>query len=72
MVEGKPKFVGVVEKAGELYWVEVFSEFCQGLKHLKKFSHVIVMHARFHLENFKSFCGNCCFPRMHACLVQEG
>jgi len=46
VVEGKTKFVGVVKKAGELYWVKVSPEFYQGLKHLNKFSHVIVTRAR--------------------------
>lgn len=48
--EAKLKFVGVVETAGELSRVKVFTEFCQGLEHLNNFSHIIVLYW-FHLRD---------------------
>jgi tRNA-Thr(GGU) m(6)t(6)A37 methyltransferase TsaA len=48
--EGELRFVGVVEKAGELSRVRIFQEFCDGLKRLDEFSHVIILYW-FHLRN---------------------
>ena len=48
--EAKLRFVGVVEAAGELCRVRVFPEFCRGLEHLNRFSHVIVIYW-FHLRD---------------------
>lgn len=42
--EGKLKFVGVVEGAGELSKIVIFPEFCAGLHHLNDFSHIIVLY----------------------------
>lgn len=41
--EGELRFIGVVEDAGELSKVKIFPEFCAGLQHLNKFSHIIIL-----------------------------
>ncbi|MFQ5999674.1 MAG: tRNA (N6-threonylcarbamoyladenosine(37)-N6)-methyltransferase TrmO [Candidatus Bathyarchaeia archaeon] len=48
--EGKLKFIGVVEDAGELSKVKIFPEFCTGLQHLNDFSHIIILYW-FHLRD---------------------
>lgn len=42
--EGKLKFIGLVEDAGELSKVKIFPEFCIGLQRLNDFSHVIILY----------------------------
>ena len=42
--EGRFRFIGVVEEAGELSKVKIFPEFCEGLEHLESFSHIIVLY----------------------------
>ncbi|HID17493.1 TPA: tRNA (N6-threonylcarbamoyladenosine(37)-N6)-methyltransferase TrmO [Candidatus Bathyarchaeota archaeon] len=44
------KFVGVVEVSGEVSRVEIFPEFCEGLKSLEEFSHAIILYW-FHLRD---------------------
>ncbi len=48
--EGKLRFIGVVEDAGELSKVKIFPEFCAGLQRLKDFSHIIILYW-FHLRD---------------------
>ena len=48
--EGKLRFIGVVEDAGELSKVKIFPEFCAGLQHLNDFSHIIILYW-FHLRD---------------------
>jgi tRNA-Thr(GGU) m(6)t(6)A37 methyltransferase TsaA len=48
--EGKLKFIGVVEDAGELSKVKIFQEFCAGLQRLNDFSHIIILYW-FHLRD---------------------
>lgn len=44
-VKGELDFIGIVEKAGELEAkVRIFSEFCDGLKGIEDFSHVIILY----------------------------
>ena len=47
---GEVRFIGVVRSAGEPSRIEIFPEFCQGLKGLSDFSHVIVLYW-FHLRD---------------------
>jgi len=42
--EGKVRFIGIVEKAGETSRIRVFKKFCKGLYRLDSFSHVIVLY----------------------------
>ena len=42
--EGKLRFIGVVEDAGELSKVKIFPEFCTGLQRLNHFSHIIILY----------------------------
>ena len=48
--EGRLRFIGVVEGAGELSRVKIFPEFCEGLQRLNIFSHIIVLYW-FHLRD---------------------
>jgi len=48
--EGKIKFIGIVEDAGELSKVKIFPDFCDGLQRLNNFSHVIILYW-FHLRD---------------------
>jgi len=48
--EGKLSFIGIVEDAGELSKVKIFPEFCQGLRRLNDFSHIIILYW-FHLRD---------------------
>ena len=48
--EGKLKFVGLVVDAGGLSKIEVFPEFCTGLRRLNGFSHVVILYW-FHLRD---------------------
>jgi tRNA-Thr(GGU) m(6)t(6)A37 methyltransferase TsaA len=51
--EGKLRFIGVVEAAGELSKVKIFPQFCAGVRHLNDFSHIIVLYW-FHLRDKES------------------
>lgn len=48
--EGRLRFIGVVEEAGELSMVKIFTEFCEGLHRLNVFSHIIIIYW-FHLRD---------------------
>jgi len=48
--EGKLKFIGIVEDAGELSKVKIFPGFCAGLQRLNDFSHLIILYW-FHLRD---------------------
>jgi tRNA-Thr(GGU) m(6)t(6)A37 methyltransferase TsaA len=47
---GKLKFIGKVETADELSKIRIFPEFCEGLRGINEFSHVIILYW-FHLRN---------------------
>ena len=48
--EGEIRFIGVVEEAGGLSKVRMFSGFCPGLQGLNGFSHIIILYW-FHLRD---------------------
>jgi tRNA-Thr(GGU) m(6)t(6)A37 methyltransferase TsaA len=52
-MEGKAevKIVGKVQVAGEISEIEIFPEFCDGLKGIKAFSHLIVLYWFHHRDN---------------------
>ena len=49
-VKGKVRFIGVVEDAGKLSRVRIFTEFYAGLQRLGGFSHIIILYW-FHLRD---------------------
>jgi len=49
-VEGRLRFIGVVEEAGEVSRIRLFPGFCGGLDRLGDFSHAIVLYW-FHLRD---------------------
>lgn len=51
--EGRLRFIGVVEEAGELSKLKIFPQFCPGVQRLNDFSHVIVLYW-FHLRDNES------------------
>jgi len=48
--EGRVRFIGVVEEAGERSKVRIFPRFCEGIRGLNEYSHVIVLYW-FHLRD---------------------
>jgi tRNA-Thr(GGU) m(6)t(6)A37 methyltransferase TsaA len=66
-------FIGTVEKAGEQEAkVKIFPEFCEGIKGLRDFSHLIVlywMHLRDNAEERRTLL---VFPKRHAVDVETG
>lgn len=42
--ESRIKFIGIVEKAGEEAEIRVFPEFCDGLRGVESFSHLIMLY----------------------------
>jgi len=70
--EGKLKFIGVVEYAGESSKVKIFPEFCAGLRRLNDFSHIIVLYW-FHLRDKENERGTLrVVPRRHLGAPQVG
>lgn len=71
--KGELKFIGLVEKAGEQEAkMEIFSEFCPGLKGTADFSHLVIlywMHLRDDVEERKTLL---VFPKRHAVNVETG
>jgi len=47
---GRVKFIGLVEEAGELSKVRIFPQFCEGIRRLNEYSHIIVLYW-FHLRD---------------------
>ncbi|NIP67487.1 hypothetical protein GWN63_05525, partial [Candidatus Bathyarchaeota archaeon] len=41
---GTVRFIGIVEDAGEPSRIRIFPECCDGLQHLHRFSHVIILY----------------------------
>lgn len=66
-------FIGVVEKAGEEEaQIRIFQEFCNGLKDVDEFSHLIVLYW-FHLrDNATDRRTLLVFPRRHVVNVEKG
>lgn len=55
--ERKIKYVGIVEKNGEISQIRLFKQYCEGLHRLDSFSHVIILywiHLRDNLEERKT------------------
>ncbi len=48
--EGRVRFIGLVEGAGELSKVRIFPQFCEGIRRLSEYSHIIVLYW-FHLRD---------------------
>jgi len=44
--EGRVKFIGFVEEAGELSKVRIFPQFCEGIRGLNEYSHIIQRHPK--------------------------
>lgn len=71
--KGEVRFIGVVEKAGEQEaTINIFPEFCPGLKGIEDFSHIIVLywiHLRDKEDERRTLL---VFPRRHAVKVEVG
>jgi len=67
------KFIGrVKESSGEEAKLEIFQEFCDGLRGINEFSHLIILYW-FHLrDNEKERRTLLVFPRRHAVNVEKG
>jgi tRNA-Thr(GGU) m(6)t(6)A37 methyltransferase TsaA len=71
--KGELRFIGVVKKASEQEaQIQMFPEFCAGLKGIEGFSHLIILYW-FHLrDNEKERQTLLVFPRKHALHVETG
>lgn len=70
--ESRIKFIGIVEKAGEEAEIKVFPEFCDGLKGVEEFSHLIVLywiHLRDNEEDRRTLL---VYPRRHKVNILTG
>lgn len=71
--KGKVRFIGVVEKSGEQEaLINIFPEFCAGLKGIEAFSHLIILywiHLRDNEEERRTLL---VFPRRHAVNIETG
>ena len=71
--KGEVRFIGVVESAGETEAkVQIFQEFCDGLKGIKGFSHIIILywlHLRDREEERRTLQ---VFPRRHTVDIKVG
>jgi len=66
------KFIGRVKESGEEAKLEIFQEFCDGLRGINEFSHLIILYW-FHLrDNEKERRTLLVFPRRHAVNVEKG
>ena len=71
--QGKLRFIGVVERAGEQEaTVRVFEEFCAGLKGLEAFSHIIILYWIHLRDNERERKTLLVFPKKHKVKVQTG
>jgi tRNA-Thr(GGU) m(6)t(6)A37 methyltransferase TsaA len=72
-VKGELNFIAVVEEADELEaQVRVFPEFCDGLKGIGGFSHIIILYWIHLRDNEKDRSVLQVFPRRHAVNVKVG
>ncbi|MEM3725595.1 MAG: tRNA (N6-threonylcarbamoyladenosine(37)-N6)-methyltransferase TrmO [Candidatus Bathyarchaeia archaeon] len=70
---GKLRFIGVVEKAGEQEArVRIFPEYCSGLKGIEDFSHLIVLYWIHLRDNEGERRTLLVFPRRHKVNVEVG
>jgi tRNA-Thr(GGU) m(6)t(6)A37 methyltransferase TsaA len=73
IVKEELNFIGVVEKADKLEaQVRIFPEFCDGLKGINGFSHVIILYWIHLRDNDKERSVLQVFPRRHAVNVKVG
>jgi tRNA-Thr(GGU) m(6)t(6)A37 methyltransferase TsaA len=73
IVKGELNFIGIVEKADKLEaHVRIFPEFCDGLKGISGFSHVIILYWIHLRDNDKDRSVLQVFPRRHAVNVKVG
>jgi tRNA-Thr(GGU) m(6)t(6)A37 methyltransferase TsaA len=67
------RFIGVVEKGGEQEArIRIFPEFCNGLRGIENYSHLIILywiHLRDNEENRQTLL---VFPRKHAVKIETG
>jgi len=71
--QGKLNFIGVVERAGKQEaTVQVFPEFCFGLKGLEAFSHIIILYWIHLRDNERERKTLLVFPRKRKVKVQTG
>jgi tRNA-Thr(GGU) m(6)t(6)A37 methyltransferase TsaA len=71
--KGELNFIGVVEKADELEaQVRIFPEFCDGLKGISGFSHIMILYWIHLRDNEKERSVLQVFPRRHAVNVKVG
>ena len=71
--QGKLNFIGVVESAGEAEAkVRIFPEFCEGLKEINRFSHLIILYW-IHLRDKKEERSTLqVYPKRHAVKIKVG
>jgi tRNA-Thr(GGU) m(6)t(6)A37 methyltransferase TsaA len=71
--EGKLRFIGFVEKAGEkVAKVHIYQEFCSALKDIEAFSHIIILYW-FHLRDKEIERSTLqVVPKRHTTAVQVG
>jgi len=72
-IEGKLRFIGIVEKSGEEEAeVRIFPEFCAGLKGIKDFSHLIILYWIHLRDNEDERRTLLVFPKRHEVNVETG
>jgi tRNA-Thr(GGU) m(6)t(6)A37 methyltransferase TsaA len=72
-MKGEFHFIGFVEKAGEQEaTLNIFPEFCAGLKGIKDFSHLIILYWAHLRDNEEERRTLLVFPRRHALNVETG
>jgi len=72
-VKGHLKFIGIVKKVNDKEsMIEVFPQFCDGLKGIEAFSHLIILYWAHLRDNEKERNTLQVFPRRHAVNVETG
>jgi len=71
--KGELRFIGVVQKAGEQEaLINIFPEFCAGLKGIEEFSHLIILYWIHLRDNEAERRTLLVFPRRHAVNIETG
>jgi tRNA-Thr(GGU) m(6)t(6)A37 methyltransferase TsaA len=71
--EGRPTFIGTVKRvAGSVTRIEVYPEFCDGLKDISLYSHLIVLYWAHRRDNEEERHILRVYPRRHGCKVETG
>ena len=72
-MKGTLRFIGLVEEATEQEGrIRIFPEFCEGLRGIEAFSHLIVLYWLHQRDNEKERDILLVFPRRHAVNVETG